>query len=209
MDGASLSLAPTESTFSDSGADEGQIGPNSVIQLGETVTRRLGRDAAHALYTSVGVPQLLDSPPTAMIDEAVPAALFEALWELFPNRAAALAQEAGRRTADYIITWRIPRIAQLVLRLCPRALAARLLLRAIHKNAWTFAGSGHCDIQLGFTHLISIRDNPLRMPDCAWHCGVLAQLFIRLVAPGTRVRHLTDRRPDIQVSRFEIILPEG
>jgi len=37
---------------------------------------------------------------------------------------------------------RIPRAAQLVLRLLPAAPAGRILAGAIVRNAWTFAGSG-------------------------------------------------------------------
>lgn len=202
------------STFSDlelarCDAAEGKIGPNSVIQLGETLRERLGPDAAQALYLAAGVPHLLDHPPATMIEERVPAALFAALWRLFPEDAADLAEEAGRRTADYIIAWRIPRFAQVLLRICPRALAARLLLKAIRQNAWTFAGSGLCKIQPGTPYLLSIKDNPLAMPDCVWHGAVLARLFDRLVARGTDVRHRACCGQGAAECRFEIALPRG
>ncbi|MEM9843607.1 MAG: bacteriochlorophyll 4-vinyl reductase [Pseudomonadota bacterium] len=203
MDGANPGFCPLDPQI----GQGGKIGPNSVIQLGETVTARLGSDAAWALYCDAGVPDLLNHPPKAMIDERVPAALFASLWDMFPQNAALLAEEAGHRTADYIIAWRIPPVAQILMRFFPRGLAARFLLKAIRQHAWTFAGSGKCDIKPGTPHLISIRDNPLTMPDCAWHSAVLARLFDRLVAKGTRVRHVKEFGASDPVCRFEIALP--
>lgn len=203
MDGATLDLhVPAEQSVSG-----GKIGPNSVIQLGETVVERMGETAARALYLNAGVPHLLERPPDAMIDERVPAALFSCLFDLFPENATDVAQDAGRRTADYIIAHRIPRVAQIVLRLCPRAVAAGLLLKAIRQHAWTFAGSGVCHVHPGAPHLLSIKDNPLAMPNCAWHRAVLEQLFNRLIAKGAKVRHTACCIDGATDCRFEITLP--
>lgn len=187
----------------------GKIGPNSVIQLGETVIERLGREAARALYRHAQIPHLLDDPPDKMIEESVPAALFKSLWQVFPGEAKRLADEAGQRTADYIIAHRIPGFAQKILRFCPKSWGARLLLKSIKQNAWTFAGSGQCDIKLGRTFLISIRDNPLAMPECAWHRAVLERLFDRLVAKGADVRHVACCSKGAKACRFEIALPRA
>ncbi|MEM6577911.1 MAG: bacteriochlorophyll 4-vinyl reductase [Pseudomonadota bacterium] len=206
MDGSTISDVTLASHF----GSGGKIGPNSVTQLGETVIARLGREAAQALYSEARVPHLLDDPPQTMIDEAVPATLFAALWDLFPQNAAPIAEEAGYRTADYIIARRIPRLAQVLLRIAPRAQAARMLLKAIGQHAWTFAGSGQCDIQPGRrTHLISIRDNPLEMPDCVWHRAVLARLFERLVSPAAEVRHLICCGEGGAACQFEITLQKA
>lgn len=186
----------------------GKIGPNAVTQLGHAVTEGLGRGAAQAVFARAGVPQLLDHPPAEMTAEAVPAALYAALWQAYPADAPTLAADAGRRTADYVIANRIPRVAQLVLRFAPRRLGARLLLEAIRKNAWTFAGSGQCETTCRGGYLISIKDNPLAMPDCAWHGAVFARLFDRLVAPGTRVTHTACCRHGAPGCRFDIALPK-
>ena len=81
------------------------------------------------------------------------------------------------------------------------------MLGAIRRNAWTFAGSGVCRTAAAPRHLISIRDNPLAMPDCAWHAAVSARLFGRLVAPGTGIRHTACCRDGAAACRFEIDLP--
>jgi divinyl protochlorophyllide a 8-vinyl-reductase len=138
----------------------------------------------------------------------VPARLFATLWACWPRPAASMvAREAGRRTADYVIAHRIPRLAQLLLSVAPRRLAARLLLQAIHRNAWTFAGSGHCAVTDCAPYLISITDNPLIMPDCTWHVAVFERLFDRLVARGTQVRQTACSCYGDPACRFEITLP--
>ncbi len=159
------------------------------------------------VFTRAGYPELLDAAPDEMVDEAVPAALFRALWQVLPAESARrVAVEAGRRTADYVIANRIPAAARLALRLAPRALGARLLLRAIERNAWTFAGSGRCETAARPTYAISIADNPLRMPGCVWHRAVFARLFDRLTAPGAAVVHAACGGTG-GACRFEIHLP--
>lgn len=194
----------------DQGADRdclGRIGPNSVVQLGHAVTDRFGREAAERLYRMAGQLELLREPPADMIDEALPARLFKALWRAHPDAAPELAADAGRRTADYVIANRLPRAARIVFAIAPRAIGARLLLKAVARNAWTFVGSGRCETQFGRPILISIRDNPLIMPDCAWHAAVFERLFERLVARGARVRHTGCCRLGARSCRFEILLP--
>jgi hypothetical protein len=56
--------------------------------------------------------------------------------------AAEVARSAGRRTADYLLAHRIPKPVQALLKALPARLAARVLLSAIARHAWTFAGSG-------------------------------------------------------------------
>lgn len=56
--------------------------------------------------------------------------------------------------------------------------------------------------------LIEISANPLAMPDCAWHGAVFERLFTRLVARGTRVRHVACCRTG-ERCRFLIELPRA
>lgn len=196
MDGAGGAEAP-----------QGLIGPNAVVQLGHAVAGHLGPDAAMRLFRAAGLAELLVEPPRAMIDEALPARLFETLWQLHPDTAHAHAAEAGRRTADYVIAHRIPQLAQKVLRLSPRSLGARLLLQAIRKNAWTFAGSGRCAVTGRPPFVITIEDNPLVMPECAWHAAVFKRLFDRLIQPGTSVELLSCSNQGAPSCQFGISLP--
>jgi divinyl protochlorophyllide a 8-vinyl-reductase len=143
-----------------------------------------------------------------MVDEAIPARLFEALWrELAPEDAARVAYDAGRRTGAYVLANRIPAVARAMLRVLPPRFASPLLLQAIRRNAWTFAGSGRCYVTPGNPAVITIALNPLIMPGCVWHIGVLTCLFRALVSEGTQVRYSDGRIDGVSVSRFEIDCP--
>lgn len=186
----------------------GLVGPNAVIQLAEALRAEPG--AAEQVFGRAGFIRLLRCPPDAMIDETIPARLFEALWrELSPGRAACIARDAGRHTGAYVLANRIPGVARLVLRALPPGLAAPLLLRAIRRNAWTFAGSGCCSIVPGRPATVIITDNPLAMPGGAWHVGVFEQLFDVLVNPGPRVSYSAARIDGRPACRFSIDVAAG
>ena len=106
-----------------------RIGPNAILQLADVLDARLGRAERDGLLERAGIDALPDGK--SMIDEGPAARLHQALREAYPPRAAALAQEAGRRTGDYIIANRIPRPAVWLLRILPMGLATRMLARAI------------------------------------------------------------------------------
>ncbi len=181
------------------------IGPNAVIQLGNALRARLGEDMAQRIYEAAGCALLLDTPPNEMIDERVPARLFGQLWRTLPAATArAIARDAGRRTGRYILKTRIPRLASVSFRSLPQWLASRLLLSAIQKNAWTFAGSGTCRTKSGIPATIEIARNPLRMPGGVWHEAVFAELFEALVSSDIDVRYVGGLDGTEVACRFEI-----
>ena len=183
----------------------GRIGPNAVLQLIEALREQADADLTERIFASVDLTFLLSCPPTTMVDERIPARLFAALWRELPaKRAQRIAAEAGRRTADYIIANRIPDLAKSALGLSPPWLATALLLSAIEKHAWTFAGSGRCSTHLRPTVQLIIEDNPMAMPDCCWHVAVFEQLFRRLVSPDTKVTHSECCRAGAEACRFDI-----
>ena len=183
----------------------GVIGPNAVIQLANALKVGAGAEIARQVFADAGHLELLEHMPAEMIDERVPAALFAALWRILPYETAQqIAEDAGRRTARYILQNRIPSLAQFVLCRLPASVARRLLLGAISKNAWTFAGSGICRARPGNPALIEIIGNPMAMPDCVWHQAVFGELFGSLVAGRVRIRHLQCCRTGGAVCRFEL-----
>ncbi|MEM6971417.1 MAG: bacteriochlorophyll 4-vinyl reductase [Pseudomonadota bacterium] len=197
------------------GPPTGRIGPNAVIQLGAAMRALEGETAARRLFARAGHLDLLDHPPAAMIDQRVPIALFATLWRDWPTECArAVAAEAGRLTGDYIAANRIPALARIALRLMPAGAAADLLISAIRRHAWTFAGSGTCEtgklpgkgLNTSTKRLISIRDNPLAMPDSVWHRAVIGRLFTRLVSPRARVDLTACCNAGDPACRFEITL---
>jgi divinyl protochlorophyllide a 8-vinyl-reductase len=163
------------------------VGPNAILQTAEALRAEGGAPLARAVFDRAGLGPMLDAPPTAMVPERDAAALHRAVAEtLAPERAAAVAQEGGRLTGAYILAHRIPAPAQRLLRALPAALAGPLLLSAIRRHAWTFAGSGRVTIGWRPMDLV-ITANPLATPGCPWHRAVLQTLFRRLVAPDIRV----------------------
>lgn len=167
---------------------QGLIGPNAILQLLPVLDQATGREGRDRLLAQAGITTLPDGH--TMIPETQAAALHRQLRLLEPGRAANLAAQAGRRTADYILTHRIPQPAQRLLKHLPAPVAAWALSRAIATHAWTFAGSGqfHRDSPWRF----AIANNPLvrgessASPLCHWHAAVFGHLYATLVHPSCR-----------------------
>ena len=183
-----------------------RIGPNAVIQLGETLLAHNARGLAQRIYLAAGHLDWLREPPASMVDEADVAALHAALLRFAqPGEARDYAMEAGRRTGDYIIAHRIPRVAQALLRALPSRLAARLLLKAIARHAWTFAGSGRFVCEGGEPLRFSIIANPLALPGgCVWHEAVFTRLFQDLAHPDIVIHEIACCASGSACCRFEI-----
>ena len=116
-----------------------------------------------------------------------------------------MAGEAGTRTAAYVLANRIPKAAQALLKSLPAPLAGPLLLKAIARNAWTFAGSGRVRTAArGRRFVVEIAANPLAMPGCVWHLAVFEGLFSALVAPRVSVSHPLCCHDGAALCRFEI-----
>ncbi|MEM8798921.1 MAG: bacteriochlorophyll 4-vinyl reductase [Pseudomonadota bacterium] len=187
------------------GTRAGLVGPNAVLQLRHALRDFGGGELVTRVFESAGqIPLLLD-PPVAMIDERVPARLFRAVSaELSPEHAQWVFADAGQRTADYIRENRIPRLIRLLLPRLPRALAAKLLLKAIEQHSWTFIGSGRCS-RLPAPHLgLAIENNPMPHPKLAWHRAVFERLFQSLVAPDVQVHHMQPWQTNPTESAFLI-----
>ena len=189
-------------------AAAGRIGPNALLQLVPVLEHAGGVGLREAIFAAGGVRGLpgLD----AMIPEGPVAAVHQALRARLPDRAAELATEAGARTADYILANRIPKPAQTLLRMLPRALSAPLLAEAIARNAWTFAGSGGFRVVSTRPMVFAISDNPVvrgevaATPVCHWHSAVFAGLFAALVDPRTQVAETACCACGAPACRFEV-----
>lgn len=182
-----------------------RIGPNAVIQLGVILKQRLGNDTAAKIFAEAGLSPLLDAPPAEMVDERDVNRLYRVLFLQLPETEAQdVAGQAGMMTGSYILANRIPRLVQMTLKALPPPLAAAMLLKAIRRNAWTFAGSGAVTCKKGTPHIIEIADNPVAMPGCSWHRGVFEKLFATLVSRDCSVRHTACCLAGDPACRFEI-----
>ena len=170
------------------GAGVARVGPNAITQTAASLRAAGGETLARAMFGAAGLAPYLSAPPDEMVAEQEAARLHAAIAAgLPPAQAAAVARDAGRRTGAYILAHRIPKPVQKLLRWLPPRLAAPVLLAAIRRHAWTFAGSGDVTTTAGRSPVLTIARNPLATPGCPWHCAVLETLFRALVAADTHV----------------------
>lgn len=189
----------------------GRIGPNAIIRVAEVLPALLGAAGTQALFEAAGLAAYLRTPPQDMVDEAEVARLHAVLRQRLGSAVAGqVAWQAGQRTADYLLAHRIPKPVQALLKILPAALAARVLLAAIRRNAWTFAGSGEFGARAGRPCVLTIRDNPLcrgvssGAPACDFYCATFERLFQVLVQPRCQaVQTACEARGDA-CCRFEL-----
>jgi divinyl protochlorophyllide a 8-vinyl-reductase len=117
------------------------------------------------------------------------------------------------RTADYLLAHRIPLPVQRVLKRLPAGLAARVLLAAISRHAWTFAGSGRFSASpagRGRRPLVlEIRNNPLcrghaAVPACDFYAATFERLFQVLVHRDAQVVETACEACGDAACRFEL-----
>ena len=192
-------------------AHAGRIGPNAIIRVAEALQHQLGASITAELFALAGLSPYLAAPPQQMVDEAEARRLHTVLRsELGMRVAAEVSREAGVATAEYLLAHRIPKPVQALLRVMPASLACRVLLVAIRRHAWTFAGSGHFDAVAGRPTLLTIRDNPLcrgqasEVPVCDYYAATFEHLFRQLVHRDTRCIELSCEARGDDACRFEL-----
>jgi len=128
-----------------SGITTAEIGPNAVTRTLEAITARGYPSEAKRIASAIGLPPEI---PDRMIPEAWFVDLVCAVRGAFaPAEAEAILADSGRATAAYVSRNRIPAAVRLLLRLLPSRVALPLLLTAIERHAWTFAGSGRFGVE--------------------------------------------------------------
>lgn len=175
------------------GAAPARIGPNAIVRVAEVLDARIGREGTRRLFESASLGGYLGRPPDQMVDEAEVTRLHQVLrGTLGETVAGRVSFEAGMRTGDYLLAHRIPRAVQALLRVLPAPLASRILLSAIGRHAWTFAGSGRFTASTGRGGArLSVAGCPLcrgmqgKAPACAFYAGTFQRLFDALVRRGS------------------------
>lgn len=184
---------------------DARVGPNAVTRLAEALRTFTDEATTRAVFARAGALELLRSPPESMVDQQAVGRLYGALHAMLElSDAQTVARDAGRRTARYLLAHRIPAVARLVIRLLPQRIASRVLLTAVSKHAWTFAGSGRVDVQHGWPSVVTIHGNPLAMPGCTWHVAVFDTLFTALVSSRITVTHTHCEHAGADHCRFVI-----
>jgi len=175
----------------------GRIGPNAITRMAEATDAAMGREVTLGLFHAAGLERHLAAPPQQMVPERDVTALHRVLrHRLGATQAGKLAREAGRLTAEYLLAHRIPRPVQWLLRILPPRPAARILLAAISRHAWTFTGSGSFRVLPSRPLRLEIRGGPIaraampvagddavgQAPACDYYAATFATLFRALVS---------------------------
>jgi divinyl protochlorophyllide a 8-vinyl-reductase len=193
----------------------GRIGPNAITRLAEAMPRRVGASVTREVFVRAGLVHHLLEPPQHMVDETEVRRLHGALRDTVGDSTSqSLAREAGTLTARYLLAHRIPRPVQSLLRILPARLAAQVLLVAIARHAWTFAGSGQFSHTVGGraarTATLRIRHNPLcrdlrtEHPACAFYAATFEHLFAQLVHRNSRVNEVACEACGAEACEFEV-----
>jgi divinyl protochlorophyllide a 8-vinyl-reductase len=170
-------------------AQPARIGPNAIVCTLEAVRERIGPPAADHLLRCAELDAYRDGRPTAMVPEIDVSLLYCALRaQLGEADAEAVARDAGYKTARYILAHRIPAPAQVALRLLPPRLSAPLLLWAIGRHTWTFAGSASVafatgpPVRIELTGCVICRGVVGHAACCVYYAAAFEGLFRALVS---------------------------
>jgi divinyl protochlorophyllide a 8-vinyl-reductase len=188
----------------------GRIGPNALLRTIEALDAGEGVARTDAVLREAGLERYRAHPPTGLVDEREVATLLRCVRQAFsPDQAAAVAWDAGERTARYLLANRIPRFAQVLLRMLPAGLAARSLLAAIRGNTWTFAGSARIalrvrgrSVDVAFSGCPLCRAEPDGAPACAYYAGTFVGLLRALVAPTVTASEVACEADGSEACRF-------
>jgi divinyl protochlorophyllide a 8-vinyl-reductase len=171
-----------------------RIGPNAINQVATALRQQMGALRTRQIFMRAGLLHRLDRPPRHMVDECEVIDLHRALRDtLGVSQAQSVAEEAGYATARYLLARRIPRPVRWLLRCLPARPSAIILLVAIRRHAWTFAGSGRFGVEPGYPVVLTLQDNPMcrglsaETPSCVYYAATFEHLFRVLVHRAARV----------------------
>jgi divinyl protochlorophyllide a 8-vinyl-reductase len=174
-----------------SGNAPGRIGPNSITRIAEAIGARNGLVVLSDVFDAAGLTRYLSEPPSRMVDEREVTRLHAVLRARLGNATAReLSIDAGRLTGDYLLAHRIPRPMRWLLPKLPSSLASRVLLAAVSRHAWTFAGSGVFRAVPGRPVRLSITGCPICRgaesdePLCEYYAATFERLYRALVHPA-------------------------
>ena len=178
-----------------------RIGPNAITRVAEALRESGPEDRVEHLYTRAGLAHYLAQPPEKMVDEREVTRLHQVLRdELGIPAALEIARSAGVRTGDYLLAHRIPKGVQVLLKWLPARLASQVLLNAIQRHAWTFAGSGafsarfqpraaaRARLRFRIEGCLVCRRVSAKEPACEYYAATFERLFRTLVHREAAVR---------------------
>jgi len=207
-----MSIAHTEAEKTRLGPiGVGLIGPNAITQMAAALSAICGERLRHEIFDDAGLARCLAAPPTHMTPEDDVARLHRAAIDrLGEAQAAEISREAGRRTGDYLLANRIPPLAQRMLKVTPRPLAARILAAAIARHAWTFSGSGEFSYEFSPHLRLRIAGSPIckmlhtETPACAYFAATFERVFTEMLGPALSVAEVECEATGAPACVFEV-----
>lgn len=189
-----------------------RIGPNSIIQTIASLRESCAPDDVRALLAGEAEGYLSQLP-----HEMIPEGEFHDLVRLLVARmgvarAGEVLYRSGERTADYVCANRIPAPFRSVLGVLPAFIGLRLLLLAISKHAWTFAGSGKFSFSLGRAPFVSIGrpeghdTSGIAAALCRYYCGAFTQMLRQVVSRRIALRETACQARGGQACVYQIVL---
>ncbi len=175
-------------------AEPGRIGPNAITRMAEALEMLAGASMRDALFREAGLEDIFRAPTGMVPDEEVARLHVAVFAHLGVAKAREIGAEAGRRTGAYLLAHRIPKLARLVLPMLPSRMALGILLKAVQRHAWTFAGRGVFGWKAtddGFE--LSLANNPVSRdiraeePICDYYGATFETLFRSLGGAQVRV----------------------
>ncbi len=189
-----------------------RIGPNAITRIAEALRRDGGEGQARRVFFAAQLECHLRVEPQRMVDEADVTRLHRSLRDTLGIAAARrISRDAGLATGDYLLANRIPKLVRALLKRLPAPLAARVLMSAIGRHAWTFAGSGTFAWRARAGIRFEIRNNPIcrgataEEPLCDYYAATFERLFRVLVSDRARVSETACEAAGGEACRFEIV----
>lgn len=187
----------------------GRIGPNAIVQTHAALAATLGPARAAALLREA-TGRLPETLPERMVDEGeVNGYVRHVITSLGPLAHAVL-RDAGHRTATYLLAHRIPKPAQLLMRALPPRAGLAMLLSAIGRHSWTFAGSGDFVSRMDDVPWVRVIRCPMCRglhaggPVCDFYAGTFEGLLQALIVPSAHVVETECEAEGASSCRFEL-----
>jgi divinyl protochlorophyllide a 8-vinyl-reductase len=188
-----------------------RMGPNAIIQTVHALRDHYGTTIANTMLAHHEHAHLVEELPSEMIDEADFHRLVQMLVvQTGSSETGVVLREAGQRTAHYLLQHRIPRLFQRLVRILPCRMGMWLLLWAISKHAWTFAGSGQFRFVVDHDPTISLTINYPSVETVAhFYGGTFSVLLQTLINPQIEVQISTSQQEQRLDCIYTLALQQG
>ena len=183
---------PTDPSLAPNSVD-GWVGANPILELVAVVQQRFGNAKAAVLMADTQ--WRVYRMPTEMVPEQHVRAVVHAAYEqLGAARAVDALDAAGIERAHAMLAHDIPQLTQWMIRKLPTRLAMRVLLLAIKRSSWTFAGSARFDVAVAdHAAVVDFHDCEMnrgmhaKQTGCPFYRATFRELLRTLVSPTATV----------------------